>query len=141
MNTKFVFWGMVFAGLAVAFGAFGAHLLQPYLVNTDLEFGKTPPMQVFQTAVQYQFFHAIALIITGILYRQRPTRHIKNAGLIFIISTILFSGSLYILTMGYATNNDFSFVGPLTPIGGIGFLIGWTLLAVTFSEKSSSRKS
>jgi uncharacterized membrane protein YgdD (TMEM256/DUF423 family) len=132
---RFIFWGTILAGLAVAFGAFGTHLIAPALAQLETPNVKqTPPIQVFQTGVQYQFFHALAIIITGLLYRQKNNRHVKNAGLLFIIGIILFSGSLYFITIGYLMHRNFTFAGAITPLGGISFLIGWTLLAFNFQK-------
>lgn len=139
MLTKTIFWGILLAGLAVIFGAFGAHVIHPYLVVLDIDPVKTPPMEVFKTGVEYQFFHALALIITGILYKQKPTRMVMNAGYIFLIGILLFSGSLYVITIGYVMQRDLSFVGAITPLGGVAFIIAWGLLAYTFSKKTHTR--
>jgi uncharacterized membrane protein YgdD (TMEM256/DUF423 family) len=139
MLTRMIFWGTILAGLAVVFGAFGAHIIQPYLAVLDVDPIKTPPMQVFKTGVEYQFFHAIAIIITGILYKQKPTRMVSNAALIFIIGIILFSGSLYVITFGYVMQRDLGFIGAITPLGGLAFIIAWGLLAYAFSKKTHTR--
>ena len=133
---RFIFWGTVLAGVAVLFGAFGAHLIGPMLAELENPNVKqTPPLQVFQTGVQYQFYHSLALILTGLLYRQKNNRHVKNAGLLFILGIILFSGSLYFITMGYLMRRNFGFAGAITPLGGISFIIGWILLAASFKKR------
>lgn len=139
MLTRMIFWGIILAGLAVVFGAFGAHVIQPYLAVLDVDPAKTPPMQVFKTGVEYQFYHAFAIIITGILYKQKPTRMVSNAALIFMIGILLFSGSLYVITIGYVMQRDLAFVGAITPLGGLAFIVAWGLLAYTFSKKSHTR--
>jgi uncharacterized membrane protein YgdD (TMEM256/DUF423 family) len=141
MLNRLVFWGIVLAGLSVVFGAFGAHLIQPILAELEPVPKKTPPMEVFKTGVEYQFFHAIALIVTGLLYKQRSNRMVKNAGLLFILGIIMFSGSLYVITIGNLLDRNFSFVGPITPIGGLSFIVGWVLLAITFGSKSHTSRS
>ena len=83
--------GTLFAALAVALGAFGAHGLQKITSDEKLIHG-------YQTAVQYQFWHALALLLTGILYEKFDTRLMKWATRCFIGGIILFSGSLYLLT-------------------------------------------
>lgn len=134
---RFILWGTILAGLAVAFGAFGAHLIAPALAELENpNIKQTPPIQVFQTGVQYQFYHALALIVTGLLYRQKNNRHVKNAGLLFAIGILLFSGSLYIITIGYLMHRNFGFAGAITPLGGISFLIGWGLLAANFRKRT-----
>lgn len=134
-HTRFIFWGTILAGLAVLLGAFGAHIIAPFFAEIPLNVKQTPPLEVFHTGVEYQFYHALALIITGMLYRQRSNRHIKNAGLLFILGIILFSGSLYMITIGYMMHRDLSFIGAITPIGGISFIIAWILLAFNYNKK------
>ena len=138
MLSKTLFWGTVLCGLAVIFGAFGAHALQPILSAIEVAPGKTPPLQVFKTGVEYQFYHGLALILTAILYKQKPTGMVKNAGIFFILGILLFSGSLYALTLGHVLNKSMAFVGPITPLGGVCFIIGWALLAFSFAKKDAS---
>ena len=109
--------GAISGGLAVAAGAFGAHGLE-----TRLE----PKMlAVFETAVKYQMAHALALILVGMLGTfGRCTRALDVAGWAFAIGTVLFSGSLYALAL-----SDVRILGAITPIGGVGFLVGWAALA------------
>ncbi len=109
--------GAISGGLAVAAGAFGAHGLE-----TRLE----PKMlAVFETAVKYQMAHALALILVGMLGTfGRCTRALDVAGWAFAIGTVLFSGSLYALVL-----SDVRILGAITPIGGVGFLVGWAALA------------
>ena len=113
--------GAIFGAIAVALGAFGAHGLKKIVpVET---------VQVFQTGVQYQMYHALALIATGILYQQFSQKNVLNAGRFFVIGISLFSGSLYLLTLGKASNlTIMDRVGIVTPIGGVCFIIGWVLL-------------
>jgi uncharacterized membrane protein YgdD (TMEM256/DUF423 family) len=135
MSVKFIFWGIILAGLAVIFGAFGTHLIAPYFADLPPEPKVTPPMEVFETGVRYQFYHAMALIVTGLLYRQKSTRQVKNAGILFLLGVIMFSGSLYFITLGHLVHRDFKFVWPITPLGGLSFIIAWGLLAMTFRKK------
>jgi uncharacterized membrane protein YgdD (TMEM256/DUF423 family) len=108
------------SGLAVAFGAFGAHALKERLEPEDIA--------VFQTAVQYQMYHGLALILSGILLKSKPSKNLGNAAISFILGIFLFSGSLYLITIGKLTNGDLRWLGPITPIGGIAFLVGWALM-------------
>lgn len=112
--------GAASAGLAVALGAFGAHALKAILTEND-------KISVFETAVKYHFFHAFALLAAGLLLQSGTfhDRYIKNAGIAFIVGTLLFSGSLYILSV---TNT--SFWGVVTPFGGLSLIIGWALLTM-----------
>ena len=120
MKLRPTVWGTVMSGLAVVLGAFGAHALSERL--------EPPALEIFKTGVQYQMYHGLALVLTGILLKSKPSKNIANAALSFIIGIFLFSGSLYFITIGKLTNNDFKWIGPITPLGGIAFMVGWGLL-------------
>lgn len=113
--------GAALAGLAVALGAFGAHKLK----------AQVPPETVatFQTGVQYQMYHAIALLVTGILSAAYAPARMRWAGFCFIAGIVLFSGSLYFLTAMKATATvGLEGVGIITPFGGLFFIAGWICL-------------
>lgn len=114
--------------VSVALGAFGAHTLKSILTEQSLG--------VFETAVRYQFYHVFALALTGILYKNSPNAFVKNAGRLFIIGIILFSGSLYALTYASANNLTFRWAGPLTPLGGAMLMAGWISLALGIGKTS-----
>ena len=123
MHKIFLFSGTLFAALSVALGAYGAHALKKWLPAESIS--------SFQTAVQYQMYHALALLITGILYSHIHTTLVSWAGYCFIIGIILFSGSLYLLTWLKVTDAvGMKGIGMITPIGGIFFIVGWLLLLV-----------
>lgn len=108
--------GSVFGLLSVAFGAFGAHALKSRLTPTELG--------VFQTGVQYQMFHALGLVGVGLwLQGHVGSRYVAAAGWLFTIGILLFSGSLYILTLSKIKR-----FGAMTPLGGVALMIGWSLL-------------
>ncbi|MCC5913698.1 MAG: DUF423 domain-containing protein [Balneolaceae bacterium] len=111
--------GSIFMALAVGFGAFGAHIVQDMLSPDRFE--------VYQTGVEYHFYHAIGLLILGLLARggDRPTTWIGRSGICFVIGILIFSGSLYFLTL-----TDTSWLGMVTPLGGIAFILGWIFLAI-----------
>ena len=115
--------GALLAALAVVLGAFGAHALREKMPVDQL--------QVFETGVRYQFYHALAMLLTGILVLLLPHPAIQRAGLFFLIGILLFSGSIYLLStrelLGIAGWK--SVLGPLTPLGGLSFIVGWILLA------------
>lgn len=112
----FIVMGAIFAALSVMLGAFGAHALSEQLVGRSAD--------VWQTAVQYQFFHSIGLIIIGILLLLLTTPKLfRLAGFLFLIGTILFSGSLYLIALLSVKN-----LGLVTPLGGLFFIVGWILL-------------
>jgi uncharacterized membrane protein YgdD (TMEM256/DUF423 family) len=124
MHKNFLIAGAAFAGLAVALGAFGAHGLENITSDEKILHG-------FQTGVQYQMYHALALLGIAILYDRVNTRWIKMAGSFFITGIILFSGSLYLLSfLKIQESSAVKFVGPVTPIGGIFFIAGWLFLLV-----------
>ena len=105
--------------LAVALGAFGAHGLKNTL--------SVEMMSVFQTSVQYQSIHTLALLAVAILYIQFPGANLLAwSGLAFLLGLVIFSGSLYILSL-----SGMSWLGAITPIGGLCFLLGWCLLLIS----------
>jgi uncharacterized membrane protein YgdD (TMEM256/DUF423 family) len=110
--------GAVFAGLAVAAGAFGAHMLKPIL--------DAGMLGVFETAVRYQMYHALGLCLVGWIGDRHPTLRLSAVGWLFTIGIVLFSGSLYLLSL-----SGIRWVGALTPLGGAAFMAGWALFAWT----------
>ena len=105
--------------LAVAFGAFGAHALRGRL--------DAYAMGVFETAVQYHFYHSLALLAVGVLALSQPhTVLLKSSGWLFLLGLVLFSGSLYILSL-----SGIKWLGAITPLGGLAFIAGWACLAAT----------
>lgn len=122
MYRPFLTAGAFFGGLGVALGAFGAHGLQKITPDETIIHG-------FQTAVQYQVYHALALLAVAIIYERIPHRFIKWAGNFFITGIILFSGSLYLLTWLKIMESGLAKIaGPITPLGGIFLIGGWLLL-------------
>lgn len=103
--------------VGVALGAFGAHALRARLGADALA--------IYKTAVEYQFVHALALLAVGALSVLRPSPLLHYAGLCFALGILLFSGSLYGLCL-----TGIRAFGPVTPIGGLLFLIGWALLGL-----------
>lgn len=103
--------------LAVAIGAFGAHGLESVLTPES--------MRTYQTGVQYHFYHSLALFGVAILSAQtEPARLMSIAGWSFVAGILLFSGSLYVLSV-----TGIRWLGAITPLGGVAFLIGWGSLA------------
>lgn len=124
MHRRFLQTGIICAALAVIFGAFGAHGLKQHLTPDAL--------QIFETGVRYQMYHAIALIVSGMMYAVYPSRKIIWAGIFFTMGTLLFSGSLYILAMLLP---KYPFIGAITPLGGVSFILGWICLLFAISDK------
>jgi uncharacterized membrane protein YgdD (TMEM256/DUF423 family) len=130
MHKSFLVSGIVLAGLAVALGAFGAHGLKKVVDEQSVE--------VFKTGVQYQFYHALALILTSILSIHFSSQQIKWAGNLFIGGIILFSGSLYAITAFKTMELTVpKFIGPITPVGGLLFIAGWISLLIAVIKKNN----
>jgi uncharacterized membrane protein YgdD (TMEM256/DUF423 family) len=116
MFRKFLMLGSLTAFLAVTLGAFGAHVLKDRL-STDM-------LDVFQTGVQYQMYHALAILLIALLSKQFPNNiSFRRSGWLLLVGIILFSGSLYALSL-----SGIKVLGAITPLGGIAFLVGWFLL-------------
>ncbi len=113
--------GASLAFLAVALGAFGAHALQERLEPGRLE--------VFETAVRYQFFHALALVLVALVLSRHPGGPAQVAGWGFLAGILVFSGSLYLLVW-----TGESRWGAVTPLGGAAFLVGWVALIWHFVQ-------
>lgn len=116
--AKFALMAGSLSGLfAVVFGAFGAHALKARLSAESLA--------AFQTGVQYQMFHALALVLTGLLMLHfRDSASLDWAARLFLTGIVLFSGSIYLLTL-----TDMRWPGPITPLGGLCFIAAWAMLA------------
>lgn len=128
MSRKFIALGALLAAIAVALGAFGAHGLKKIVEESTV--------QTFQTGVQYQLYHALAIILIGVLHEKNSSKLILYSGLFFISGIVLFSGSLYMLTLLKATETiGFSKLGLVTPFGGISFINGWICLFVSYWRK------
>ncbi len=123
MHKGFVTTGALLGAIAVALGAFGAHGLKKIV--------PAETVQTFQTGVQYQMYHALALLLVGLLYEKCSPKPVKTAGILFIVGIILFSGSLYVLTAGRAAEiSALDKAGIITPVGGLSFISGWLFLFI-----------
>lgn len=125
MHKPFIITAAFIGAFTVALGAFAAHFLKAKLPVESL--------QIFETAVRYQFYHAVALLATGILCKEFSGKILQWAGRLFIVGIILFSGSLYVLSI--AAPNTINWVGAITPFGGLCFIAGWGLMAVAVIKK------
>ncbi len=129
MYKKYLIAAAVSGGLAVAFGAFGAHALEGLTKNEKILHG-------FQTGVQYQMYHALALLAITVLYERTLLRLMKWAANCFIAGIFLFSGSLYLLTfLKLQGSSAVRFVGPVTPLGGVLFMAGWLFLLLAVLKR------
>lgn len=117
MARIFLAIASILGALSVAGGAFGAHALKGQLTESALN--------SFETGVRYQMYHAIALFLVAILIGQYPeAKSLVPVGWCFVAGVVLFSGSLYGLSLA-----GIKALGPVTPLGGVAFIAGWSLLA------------
>lgn len=129
MHKLFLSVGALMGALAVALGAFGAHGLK--------KIATPETVATFQTGVQYQFYHAFALILTAIVFEKMPHSLLQWAGYCFLIGIILFSGSLYLMTAMKASGKvGMEGIGIITPFGGLFFIAGWLLFLLAVLKKS-----
>jgi len=116
-NRTILISGAIFMALSVLLGAFGAHALKTRL---------TPEMmQIYQIGVEYQFYHAMGLLFTGIIGFQINSKWVSRSAIFLGIGIILFSGSLYLIAL-----SGIKAIGAITPIGGLLFVAGWISLAI-----------
>lgn len=116
----FLIVGAISSMLSVAFGAFGAHLLEGRIEDKYLD--------TWQTAVQYQMFHSVGLIVIAILMSSSllgPLTQLSWAGYLMIAGIVIFSGSLYVLSL-----TGIGILGAITPIGGVAFIVAWIMVVV-----------
>lgn len=116
MQKIFLITGSLLGGTGVMIGAFGAHALKSMLETSGR-------IETFETAVKYQFYHALALVLLGILMGNQQHNFYQYSGYSFAIGTIIFSGSLYVLCLTGITK-----FGMITPIGGLFLIAGWVLM-------------
>ncbi len=109
--------GALLGGLAVVLGAFGAHGLTDYLAAHEQTAN-------YETAVRYQMYHALALVLVGMIADRRPSRSLNIAGWCFLLGVVLFSGALYGIALSGVRQ-----LGMVAPAGGALLIAGWVLLA------------
>ena len=123
MTKIFISLAAIFGGSSVAAGAFASHALKEQLSERALE--------IFEVGARYQMYHALALLLVAILLgqSQTPTTSLIASGWLFIIGILIFSGSLYALSL-----SNIKILGAITPLGGVAFIAGWgALLIAAFS--------
>jgi uncharacterized membrane protein YgdD (TMEM256/DUF423 family) len=106
--------------ICVVLGAFGAHALKPLL--------SIQMLAVYETGVRYQFYHTLAIILIVVLYQFNKSKNLVIASYFFFAGILLFSGSLYLLALTSIHQNSWTWLGPITPLGGLCFIIGWVYL-------------
>lgn len=112
----------VLGALAVILGAFGAHGLKAVITEQRLN--------AYQTGISYQFYHVLAMLGTAILFKLYTGFHFRTSFYLFLGGIVLFSGSLYLLAIQEVLGIDLSFLGPITPIGGLLFVVGWIYMVI-----------
>jgi uncharacterized membrane protein YgdD (TMEM256/DUF423 family) len=120
----FLIAGAINALLSVAFGAFGAHMLEGRVADKYIA--------TWQTAVQYQMFHSIGLMVVAVLMSSAfigPLGSLNWAGYLMLAGIVFFSGSLYVLSL-----SGISILGAITPIGGVAFIAGWIMLIIAAAK-------
>ena len=123
MNKTYLITAAILGAVSVMLGAFGAHGLKTRMNAATFE--------IFETAVKYQFYHVFALLAVAIVSQFIPGSLMSWSGRCFIIGIILFSGSLYLLSLFKMNGNEtMNWLGAVTPFGGLFFIAGWILLAV-----------
>ena len=132
-NNKLGIIGLLGA-IAVSFGALGAHFLK-----SKIESGLITADQIngFDTGVKYHMYHVLAMLIVFLFAKNNPSRYLNWAFNSFLLGIIFFSGSLYFLSTRHLLQADWlRFLGPITPIGGLFFIIGWLCISMFgFSKK------
>jgi len=122
MSRSILLIAALLLALAVILGAFGAHALKERL-TADM-------MQVYETGVKYHFYHALGLLLVGVLAIQMPSTLMNWSAICLIAGIVIFSGSLYVLAI-----TGIKWLGAITPIGGLSFIAGWVLLALAVWKK------
>jgi uncharacterized membrane protein YgdD (TMEM256/DUF423 family) len=121
-NQTILISGAVFMALGVLLGAFGAHALKNIL---------SPEMlAVYKTGVEYQFYHAIGLLLIGLIGFHIKSKYLQWSGPFIAVGIILFSGSLYVLAL-----SGIKAIGAITPVGGLSFVAGWICLAIAIIKR------
>lgn len=119
MMRIFLMFGAIFGALSVAAGAFASHALKEKLTEKAIA--------IFEVGVRYQMYHALALLLVGLLLSrwEQPTLVLAISGWAFILGVVIFSGSLYVLSF-----TGIKWLGAITPLGGAAFIVGWSCLAI-----------
>lgn len=128
MQRRMAGTGAIIMLLAVALGAFGAHVLEPIIADS---------MDTYKTGVQYHMIHGLGMILAALAAGLwGDSRKLRWSARLFLIGIILFSGSLYLLAVA-----GWKWLGPITPLGGVSFIAGWLMLALSAWEQSSAQIS
>ena len=131
MHKGYLKTAAILAAISVALGAFAAHSLKG-------KFGANA-IEIFETAVRYQFYHVFALLLAGVVYKEFTNGFVKASGILFMLGMLLFSGSLYgLAVVKAAVLPGYGWLGPITPLGGLCFILGWISLFIGFLKPNST---
>jgi uncharacterized membrane protein YgdD (TMEM256/DUF423 family) len=122
MKHKLIALSAISGAISIILGAIAAHQLKNLLSESSLD--------AFDTAVKYQMFQSLFLVILGISCNSENHKVIKNVALLAFTGMCLFSLSIYLLSTQVITNINFSWLGPITPLGGLAMIVSWLLFAV-----------
>lgn len=129
MNKKVTITGVVFIVTAIILGAFGAHALKELISPEKLI--------SYETGVRYQMYHGLGLLIIGLL-ADRFSFKMNTFYYLQLTGVIMFSGSIYLLALQEPLNVKLSFLGPVTPIGGVLMILGWSILLLGLLRAKSA---
>jgi uncharacterized membrane protein YgdD (TMEM256/DUF423 family) len=134
MLKKTILFGSAFAATAVIFGAMGAHAIKQ-LVRAEL-------LTTFETAVRFQIYHALAILLVAALADKLNPKLVKPTVFLFGLGILLFSGSLYLLSLRELLDiENYKWLGPITPLGGVCLISGWICLFIGGFEDSTNSKT
>lgn len=122
MSKQILMTASILLAFAVALGAFGAHGLKAHL--------STEMLQTYKTGVEYHFYHALGLLLIGVLSISYPSSLLNWSAILLVFGIVLFSGSLYVLAI-----SGIKWIGAITPLGGLSFIAGWIFLLVAVWKK------
>ncbi len=137
MERKFVITGCIFIILGIIFGAFGAHGLRTMLEGTK---DVAKKLNSFETGVRYQMYSGFTFLILG-LVKEKFSFSFKRLYIIWLLGTIFFSFSIYLLSIQTLIGVQMKFLGPVTPLGGMLLIIGWFIFLLQFLRESNHLKS
>jgi uncharacterized membrane protein YgdD (TMEM256/DUF423 family) len=130
MQRKLILAATILGSTSIVLGAFGAHALKK-IMTTDM-------LQTFEVGVRYQMYHALFLFLVAVLVQIND--HFKKIILTTTtLGVLFFSGSIYLLSTNELTSVDFSFLGPITPIGGLLLMVSWVLVFYGFNKKTTKK--
>lgn len=129
MKRQMMITGALLAALAVALGALGAHWLKTKLGPAEL--------LNFETAVRYQMYHALAILFLAVLARDTNLKQLRFPFYAFALGILFFSGSIYFLATRSLTGLSATWIGPVTPLGGLLFISGWIYIIYLYTSKKA----